>query len=530
MPPHTYIMSLPTAASYKYNPIDLASDAIRLVYLARGYFTEPIECRLFETWLHHLEGVPYEALSYHWGGSNKDAEITLDGCKSKITNNLFSALLYLRLEDRDRILWIDAICINQDDKKERGHQVGQMRSVYKNADQVIVWLGLPTRDVELLIAKMNEMSADLDLFHLETTLDIWQKSWHDSNLSDRYRRALEDLLQRPWFRRVWIIQEAANARTATIVCGRRSVSTKTFVRVTSMLKITPRKSVQAVLDVLPGYLRKVSWWSGDRDLYTLIVKFAGSEATDPRDKIYALLGISSDACDKQTFPPNYEKPFSDVLRDMARFLIFGALSSGQEYPVPAMTWTGLIEDLGRVRRDCVQWVMQNFGVIQDLGRLTLEVAQAIGNTESSRLLRLIHGIKHRLRPKDISILLLGLVKQNYSPAQAASVRALLQAPKCPDFNHPLEMSIQAEQWQLIEVFLTERQELLEEKEMNRLLCLAIGLQKTVSLNYLLSRFHFTASSVIFEEASKSGDTRIIRTVFDHFYDKVQTKATLDLDE
>lgn len=60
-------------------------------YLNKGYYTEPIECKLFQTWLHQVGdlGVPYEALSYHWSRSDKDAEITLDGCQLKITRKPF---------------------------------------------------------------------------------------------------------------------------------------------------------------------------------------------------------------------------------------------------------------------------------------------------------------------------------------------------------------------------------------------------------------------------------------------------------
>jgi hypothetical protein len=91
----------------------------------------------------------------------------------------------------------------------------------------------------------------------------------------------------------------------------------------------------------------------------LIVKFAATEATDRRDNVYALLGISSDASDRNIFPPGYEKRFPDLLQDIARFLVFGNISRGIKYKVPAATLTDVIEVLGRLRRDAAQWAFGN---------------------------------------------------------------------------------------------------------------------------------------------------------------------------
>lgn len=101
------------AQSYKYNRIDLATDAIRLARLLRGDQGEPIKCEIFETYLHQVEGVPYEALSYVWGTRQSEEMIFLDGCLFEVTRNLYEALAHLRRPDEDRVLWIDAICIDQ---------------------------------------------------------------------------------------------------------------------------------------------------------------------------------------------------------------------------------------------------------------------------------------------------------------------------------------------------------------------------------------------------------------------------------
>lgn len=97
---------------YKYRRLDLAKDAIRLVRLLKGD-TGPIECEIFETYLDQVEGIPYEALSYVWGNKESTHKVRVDGCLFSVTENLFEALLNLRNSKEDRLLWIDAMCIDQ---------------------------------------------------------------------------------------------------------------------------------------------------------------------------------------------------------------------------------------------------------------------------------------------------------------------------------------------------------------------------------------------------------------------------------
>lgn len=101
------------AQRYQYNRIDLATDAIRLLRLLRGNQGEPIKCEIFETYLHEVVGIPYEALSYVWGTRQSEEMIWLEGYPFEVTKNLYEALVHLRRADKDRVIWIDAICINQ---------------------------------------------------------------------------------------------------------------------------------------------------------------------------------------------------------------------------------------------------------------------------------------------------------------------------------------------------------------------------------------------------------------------------------
>ena len=83
----------------------------------------------------------YEALSYVWGDRESPKTISIDGCVQEVTENLEAALQQLRLSDAPRRLWVDALCINQEDSKEKSHQIQKMRHIYRRASGVLVWLG-----------------------------------------------------------------------------------------------------------------------------------------------------------------------------------------------------------------------------------------------------------------------------------------------------------------------------------------------------------------------------------------------------
>ncbi|KAE9379847.1 hypothetical protein N431DRAFT_290151, partial [Stipitochalara longipes BDJ] len=99
-----------------------------------------LKCTLNTTRLE--SGCPnYEALSYTWGSNHLRRSIELENTPFYVTKNLEIALRHLRLPHIPRQLWIDAICINQDDDIERGEQLQLMRKIYTQADQVLIWLG-----------------------------------------------------------------------------------------------------------------------------------------------------------------------------------------------------------------------------------------------------------------------------------------------------------------------------------------------------------------------------------------------------
>ncbi|KAH6614249.1 heterokaryon incompatibility protein-domain-containing protein, partial [Boeremia exigua] len=287
---------------FRHKPINLEGYSIRLLRLCKADFGN-VQCELIHAYLDDKNIMEYEALSYTWGGSYKAHDVEVDGGMMAVTQNLSLALRSLRKSNEDRILWVDAICIDQENDEEKGHQVSQMGSIFAKAAQVLIWLGPATPETNLVFREISKLTPD-------------------------QKEGLNDLLSRPWFERVWIIQEVANAKRARVVCGAESVLARTFALFSFLSEISPSQHCQAIMDVMPGPTREYSWWTENHDLNTLLLKFRGSQASEPRDKICALLGISSDRATKGFPVPNYTKSEVEVVQDTVAFLL--QLPTGME--------------------------------------------------------------------------------------------------------------------------------------------------------------------------------------------------------
>lgn len=129
--------------SSPYQPLDLSKREFRVLHLLpASQPSDDIHCRLQHVAFGSEEPTPiYEALSYVWGDPTVTATVTIDYTPIQVTVSLESALRRLRLSDKPRILWVDAICINQYDNGEKTHQVCIMSYLYNSASEVLVWLG-----------------------------------------------------------------------------------------------------------------------------------------------------------------------------------------------------------------------------------------------------------------------------------------------------------------------------------------------------------------------------------------------------
>lgn len=150
----------------------------------------------------------YEALSYVWGDREEGRQIFLNGIPFRVTQNLYAALAQLRLFERERVLWIDAICINQNDDDEKSTQVTFMRQIYEAASQVLIWLGDESPHASEGIRELR------NLFNTKPPHATARYLF-----AERPSHGVRDVLARPWWGRVWVVQEAAVARKLAFLCG-----------------------------------------------------------------------------------------------------------------------------------------------------------------------------------------------------------------------------------------------------------------------------------------------------------------------
>ncbi|VUC31535.1 unnamed protein product [Clonostachys rosea] len=413
---------------YVYTALRAEQREIRLLSLEPSKFDdEPIQLSLYTVPLDSPGS--YEGLSYTWGETLPKFDVKVNGLGFQIGGNLHSALRHLRHPDQPRRLWVDAVCINQDDVKEREEQVSIMRDIYGSASSVIAWIGENDGSnderafdfMDKIIGQIDSqvvlnrfLAADTAPTSAEFSLEIhkdnmaWIRSVTSLGLVDSPWLDFLHLLQRPWFNRIWIIQEVVMANDVTLRCGDRTLDWLSFrlcirfvkhhlitlwdssapedilkrdveayrhyqrsggvvgldtaikgiinvdelrkqrrlIDLMKRVKDEPsRRSSSATPAPLPPFLKRLLGMEmsepsssstmtheervyaaqppkdfeigrvvTDSSLYYLFQKFRSRDSTDPRDKIYALLGITERIHDSHNnLPISYEKPIEAVL-------------------------------------------------------------------------------------------------------------------------------------------------------------------------------------------------------------------------
>lgn len=400
-----------------YRPLNSNGKEIRLLRLLPGIGDDRVACELYPVSLD--EHAPaYEALSYTWGKASETEMMLLDGWPFQATGSLESALTRLRYEDKARLLWVDALCINQADLKERSEQVALMGEIYSRTQQCLIWLG-KLDDVAwstsgpLLNSSSSNRSGPSALERAATTPIIFHNDDRDHGLlqhhfpaqpsfelateswttfrsilqspdagndilraflflrhmaegrhiaqfpllevddAGRLRaspdwapcvHALLDILLRPWWRRMWIVQETVLPPKATIHLGNISAPFSMFEAAVENWLAHSRGCCSNIVSELPENARikfQVSWkWllrvsdfkrrSAEQKMdgkltYSfseLANIFQNRQATDPRDKIYGLLSLLPEEWKStDSLRPDYTLPVSQVYTRAASRMI-----------------------------------------------------------------------------------------------------------------------------------------------------------------------------------------------------------------
>ncbi|KAN0099155.1 Heterokaryon incompatibility protein (HET) domain containing protein [Hyaloscypha variabilis] len=297
----------------------------RLLILEPGSFDDELKCRLKS--VDQLDEHNYEALSYYWGKRPGAITEMSSGQHIHITANCEAALRRLRLQNESRLLWVDAVCINQSDKAERSRQVEIMQEIYTSANRVIIWLGEEIAQDSLALKTLHylrsRISAEQDLQSLvrlgwyrdKKSGKVLSGGADTSILRENSYEHLINLLRRAWFRRTWVIQEDASARDAIVLCGCESITWEALADVYTRLGDNFLPSLENISAIENARRSR----SGPlyMPLFHVLTATSSSRCQGPRDKIFAVKGLAKDWADKRVLETNYEASFEDLFKRFA---------------------------------------------------------------------------------------------------------------------------------------------------------------------------------------------------------------------
>ncbi|KAF4345911.1 heterokaryon incompatibility het-6 [Fusarium beomiforme] len=283
----------------------------------------------------------YKCLSYTWGEPGGDEtdeswskpseNILIDGLEMRIRRNLYNALTALRQEGIYGPIWIDALCINQDDIEERNIQVAQMANVYKNAEEVIVWLGHEREYTQTAVACFQKLPITREELLLDEYIVLRDRAFASCSFTDSEMMAMTRFFtDHTWFGRTWTLQEMWLAREMTFVCGTVYASVDVILAGSSIAHdFYSSRSVTEDIQRTPA----ITWLLNftydlvaklkkelDRNISSSPLGFEvdyhrARHATDPRDKVYGLLAISDTTTGGNYMQPivaDYSKPVQEV--------------------------------------------------------------------------------------------------------------------------------------------------------------------------------------------------------------------------
>lgn len=313
-----------------YQPLSLRLLETRFLELLPSADTSSeIRCRLTKRSL--LNPVPatesgdpagFEVLSYTWGDSSDKKDILVNDYIVSVTANLEAFLRVRRQRDMPVMLSIDALCINQNDTHEKNFQIPLMLLIYTTAWRLTVWLG-PEHE------------------HEDSSLAMKTLAWLGSTspyekmpiLELKAKQALDALLTRPWWTRIWIVQELAMGGVGSkleriqVRCGNNTIGWGNIVVAAARMRAyhedlrQPFPNTANILELdslresAPRFLR-LSPESRSHGAFELICRYRHFSATDPRDKIYALAGLCARLGPGQIVP-GYETPVEEIFTSFA---------------------------------------------------------------------------------------------------------------------------------------------------------------------------------------------------------------------
>lgn len=300
---------------FKYQPLDSCRQEIRVLRIrAFDPFDSGIHCDLKHV---RLEKSNYVCLSYTWGSPTPQEAITVNARRVHIGASLYAFLLRARAMEITDWLWIDAICINQKDNNEKGHQVRVMKDIFSLAKHVLVYPG--------------ETSQDIDDLLVDPVL-LRMKHVSDPQLISEPRRAhlisvYNEVRNLAYWSRMWIVQEILLAKVVLVIIDNHLVEWSDFSRTICPAAFwSPENEdspsgIRALLDNRDG-------WDDPRTIGRLLHSFRENKCLVWHDRVYALIGMMDVPLN---FAIDYKRSPMVVVLDVVEHLVLG-VHSIQSHP------------------------------------------------------------------------------------------------------------------------------------------------------------------------------------------------------
>lgn len=341
--------SIPT---YQTQPLDRSRREIRLLHL-HPRTTDHITATLSVADLESAAET-YSCVSYVWGNPNETVPIEVDGHEMQITLNLFDFLHHIRDPDDTLILWVDAICINQNDLEEKSHQVAMMGDIYSGCSVVHAWLGTPSLEMVLEVNPFAMLEHIADGKHWHDLPGVLEEGDDEGAPSDVFvdqMAAFHLIADSAWWTRSWTVQEIILPTSGILWYGSHSMTWDRFALVferanaayvhcctqgteatkhwgPKMDKFNRFMSSIAIIDKLRQYRQQTTEQVVDvlssneqpPSFHNILLSFSNRQCKDPRDKIFSVLGLAP-ARMFDAYTPNYQQPLTDCLTDVYRRML-----------------------------------------------------------------------------------------------------------------------------------------------------------------------------------------------------------------
>ena len=334
---------------YQFSPLAHPCNTRPLQLQPASYYNDGLRATMIEVSLSEQSPI-YDAVSYTWGDQTPFNTIDFDGSQLVISKNVSELLRHFRSSSETHCLWLDSVCIDQENEAEKGPQVYMMDAVYTRAKAVRIWVG-PDEGFAGRAMSCATKLAEEHGSHLKTYAS--RSKWmpppcflEDVEISASTLERIvqlassEDLVAlctRDWFTRLWIIQEVALAKEPIVYCGSHELPWSTLEQAVRIVIAAARRlghdfahssvltSVIAIDDIREHY-RYASNHElllgpvADYDLWgDVVVKMSGQKCTIDHDRVYALLGLRPRWLEKFNPAQRRVTEFSDYKVDISAF-------------------------------------------------------------------------------------------------------------------------------------------------------------------------------------------------------------------